>query len=199
MRRGKFYVPAALTVAAALLIGATASFAQSMPWAQTAAPAPAAVTPLIDLVSDVEIEIDDPGDGEFEVTARFTLGAGNNGIDPPNEAVSVTVGTFSVTIPTEDSGSFELRAGGSFQYEGEIDRVELDAKVRSLGGGSFKFEIEGSGADLSGTALPVTVGITIGDDSSSGVAATARLETAEGEFETADAEEEAEKAEEAVE
>ena len=100
----------------------------------------------------------------FEMTAIFTLGSNNNGIAPLTEAVTVQVGTFSTTIP---AGSFTLRKG-RFTFEGVIDGVKLEAVLRSLVlGNDYEFKVEGKGADLTGTPNPVTVGLTIGDDSGS--------------------------------
>jgi len=39
--------------------------------------------------------------------------------------------------------------------------------IRPLGGRSFEFKAEGEGADLSGTVNPVTMELSIGDDSGS--------------------------------
>jgi hypothetical protein len=105
-----------------------------------------------------------PRHDEFEMTATFTLGPNNNGIAPLTEAVTVQVGTFTTTIP---AGSFKLKKG-RFTFEGVIDGVKLEAVLRSLIlGNDYKFEVEGKGADLTGIENPVTVGLTIGDDSGS--------------------------------
>jgi hypothetical protein len=101
---------------------------------------------------------------EFEMTAIFTLDPNNNGIAPLTEAVTVQVGTFATTIP---AGSFTQKKG-RFTFEGVIDGVKLEAVLRSLIlGNDYEFKVEGKGADLTGTENPVTVGLTIGDDSGS--------------------------------
>ena len=101
---------------------------------------------------------------EFEMTAIFTLGPNNNGIAPLTEAVTVQVGAFATTIP---AGSFKQKKG-RFMFEGVIDGVRLEAVLRSLIlGNDYEFTVEGKGADLTGTENPVTVGLTIGDDSGS--------------------------------
>jgi len=105
-----------------------------------------------------------PREDAFEMTATFTLGPGSNGIAPLTEAVTVQVGTFSTVIP---AGSFTLHKG-RFTFEGVINGVGLEAVLRSLTlGNDYEFKVEGKGADLTGTANPVTVGLTIGDDSGS--------------------------------
>ena len=101
---------------------------------------------------------------EFEMTAIFTLGPNNNGIAPLTEAVTVQVGPFGTTIP---AASFKQKKG-RFTFEGVIDGVKLEAVLRSLIlGNDYEFTVEGKGADLTGTENPVTVGLTIGDDSGS--------------------------------
>jgi Beta-propeller repeat len=105
-----------------------------------------------------------PHEDAFEMTATFTLDPNNNGIAPLTEAVTVQVGPFSTTIP---AGSFTLKKG-RFTYEGVINGVRLEAVLRSLIlGNDYKFTVEGKGADLTGVINPVTVGLTIGDDSGS--------------------------------
>jgi len=105
-----------------------------------------------------------PHEDAFEMTAIFTLGPNNNGIAPLTEAVTVQVGTFSTTIP---AGSFTQKKG-RFTFEGVINGVRLEAVLRSLVlGNDYEFKVEGKGADLTGTVNPVTVGLTIGDDSGS--------------------------------
>lgn len=108
---------------------------------------------------------------EFELKATFTLGSGSNGIAPLTEAVTVQIGTFSTTIP---AGSFKQHKG-RFVFEGTINGVRLEATFRSLIlGNDYEVKIEGRGANLTGTKNPVTVSLTIGDDSGS-KATTAKI------------------------
>lgn len=132
----------------------------------------------------VEIELGPlVNDDAFEVKAIFTLGAGSNGIDPLTEDVSFQVGTFSTTIP---AGSFHFKPAkpgkhgkpgkpARFTFEGVINGVAVEVKITPLGANSFEFKTEGQGADLTGTANPVTLGLTIGDDGGS-VMVTAEFE-----------------------
>jgi hypothetical protein len=121
--------------------------------------------PFAAFSAKAEIELSHrPNRDEFEVKAHLTLGTSNNGIAPLTEAVTVQVGTFSTTIP---AGSFTLKKG-RFAFEGIINGVKLEAVLRSLTlGNDYEFKVEGKGADLTGTVNPVTVGLTIGDDSGS--------------------------------
>ena len=101
---------------------------------------------------------------EFDLKATFTLGGGSNGIEPLKEAVIIQVGTFSTAIP---AGSFKQHKG-RYVFEGTINGVHLEAVLRSLIlGNDYELKMEGHGADLTGTKNPVTVSVTIGDDSGS--------------------------------
>lgn len=91
-------------------------------------------------------------------------GAGSNGINPLTEDVKLQVGTFSTTIP---AGSFRQDPRGRFKFEGAISGVSLEVQIVPLGGNDFQLKAEAEGANLSGTVNPVTVGLTIGDDSGS--------------------------------
>lgn len=106
---------------------------------------------------DTKLEIDDD---EFEAKGTFTLGEDSDGIDPVAEEVTITVGTYTVTIPAD---SFRWKKG-KYTFNEDVDGVELVVKIKPLGGGTFKFKIVAEDADLSGTANPVEVTLTIGDD-----------------------------------
>jgi hypothetical protein len=116
---------------------------------------------------DAKVEIDIE-DGEVEVWARFTLGAGGNGLDLSTDTVSFQVkggsGAYSVAIP---AGSFKKDNSGEFKFQGTINRVKLEASIRPLRDGAFEFEAETESANLKGFANPVTVSLAIGDDGGS--------------------------------
>ena len=76
----------------------------------------------------------DPEDGSFDLNARFTLGAGGS-VSPPNQPVSLTIGTYSVTIP---AGSF-VNSHGGYRFEGVINGVRLE--VSSSIGAAMKTTI----------------------------------------------------------
>jgi len=116
-------------------------------------------------LNKVEIDIED---GEIDMMATFTLGAGSNGLDPLKETVSLEVkggtGAYSVAIP---AGSFKKDGSGRFTFQGTINKVKLEASIRPLRDGAFEFEVETEGANLKGFANPVNVSLTIGDDGGS--------------------------------
>jgi hypothetical protein len=96
----------------------------------------------------------------FKLISRFTTGSDSNGIDPLNEAVSLQVGAFSTTLP---AGSFHAN-DGNFLFNGTIGGVRLQVKIIQLNDRAFQLLAKGQRANLSGTEIPVKVGITIGDD-----------------------------------
>jgi uncharacterized repeat protein (TIGR03803 family) len=112
-----------------------------------------------------------PNADAFELISGFTLGQGSNGINPIAEPVTIQVGTFTTTIPP---GSFKA-TGVGFHFEGAVNGVALEVGITparpSFGESTssprpeqYMFTAEAHKANLSGTANPVTVAITIGDD-----------------------------------
>ena len=97
--------------------------------------------------------------------------------------MTIQVGTASVTIP---AGSFKQDRRGRFKYEGTINGVRVKASIRSRDGGSYNFEVKGEEVRRGGhhrrnhrddepsfwwwkrhggKSAPVTVALTIGNDS----------------------------------
>src|SRR6266849_6545522 len=99
--------------------------------------------------------------GAINLNSDFTLGAGNNGVSPLTEAVALRVGNFSTTIP---AGSFELKSNGSFMFVGTINGVSMSAKITPQGSNNYTFQFVCTGANLTGIVNPVSVTLTIGDD-----------------------------------
>ena len=126
------------------------------------------VQPFATFTATVEIELRPRRDDAFAVQSHFTLGAGSNGIDPLTEDVKLELmggtGSFTTTIP---AGYFKKDKKGRFQFEGTINGVDLQAKITRFGHHQFKCEVEGEQAELAGIANPVTVALTIGNDSGS--------------------------------
>jgi Lactonase, 7-bladed beta-propeller len=106
----------------------------------------------------------DPDGNAFVVGGSFTLGTGSDGIAPPTEPVQLKLGTFSITIP---AGSFKKNRAGGFTFSGVISGTRLSMAIWPTGKGKYIFAALGTGANLAGTANPVTVGLTIGDDTGS--------------------------------
>jgi hypothetical protein len=78
--------------------------------------------------------------------------------------VTLQIGTFSVTIP---AGSFKLNPNGRFAFQGVLNGVSMQVQIIPLGNNIFTFNAQGAGVDLTGLTNPVTVVLTIGDDTGS--------------------------------
>ena len=102
--------------------------------------------------------------GSFDLNSSFKLGAGSSGINPVTQAVTLQIGPYSVTIP---AGSFTRNKQGAYVFEGVIMGVSLQLKIDPAGANSYTLQAEGSGANLSGISNPVTVTLTIGDNTGS--------------------------------
>jgi hypothetical protein len=113
-------------------------------------------------------------------------------IDPVTDPVTLKVGTFSTTIPP---GSFKKHEDGDgagagdehedgdgagagdehehehehedgfFTFHGDIDGVKLKALIKPTGTLRYAFFAKARDADLTGTTNPVTVMLTIGNNS----------------------------------
>jgi uncharacterized repeat protein (TIGR03803 family) len=100
-----------------------------------------------------------PNTSAFQLLSDFTPGQGGT-ISPLTQAVTLQVGTFTTTIP---AGSFQA-AGSAYFYIGTINGVQLDVVIAPLKGGQYTFDAAAANASLTGTANPVTVKLTIGNN-----------------------------------
>ena len=78
-----------------------------------------------------------------------------------NEAVILQLGNFNVQIP---SGSFRLSRDMRYVFEGTAAGVALEVRITPLAANSYAIRVEGRGASLAGMTSPITVGLTVGDD-----------------------------------
>jgi hypothetical protein len=97
----------------------------------------------------------------FSLQGRFTLGASSNGINPPKSVVTLQLNSYIVTLPI---GSFTSEQEG-YSFEGVVNGVSLKMQIRPLSSRQYSFHASGHGTNFTGIAPPVTVGLTIGDDS----------------------------------
>lgn len=101
----------------------------------------------------------------FAVNARFTLGAGSNGINPATEPVFFQIGSFLTIVPP---GSFTQSTDGSFAFKGTLSGVNLKAQIRPLVNGRFVFQAAGTGVNLTWRELagadPISLCLAIGND-----------------------------------
>ncbi|HSB18472.1 MAG TPA: hypothetical protein VLD85_00530 [Anaeromyxobacteraceae bacterium] len=109
---------------------------------------------------DARLELERDG---FELSGDFTLGAGSDGIDPVSEPVALQVGPVSLSIP---AGSFQSARRGGWRFAGDAGGAVVGVRIAPLGGNAYRLSVEGN-ADVSGIQAPVTVGLTIGNDSGS--------------------------------
>ena len=104
--------------------------------------------------------VDGPLPG-FALDANFTLGITSAGINPLTEPVSLTVGSYSATIP---AGSFKQLTGDGYYYLGTINKVRLMVTIVPLGGNRFQLMAAALPVRLA-KSNPVAVFITIGNNS----------------------------------
>jgi hypothetical protein len=123
----------------------------------------------------VTLEVSHEEHKKFELHSRFMLAPNNGAIDPPNETVTLQIGSFSTTIP---SNSFRKTEDGSFHFDGEIDSVPVDVRITSHDSNSYGMKVRVKGVDLSGLADPISVVLTIGN--STGTTAAFREREDEG-------------------
>jgi hypothetical protein len=90
------------------------------------------------------------------------LGSTSNGINPVKEPVTLQIGTFATTIPP---GSFKGTGFGPFTFRGVIDGAALKVTIKPTATKRFALEAEASDAKLTGTKNPVTVRVSIGNNS----------------------------------
>jgi hypothetical protein len=97
----------------------------------------------------------------FSLRGGLLLGDSSDGVDLPGEPVRVGFGTVALTIP---AGSFQLDDEGRYLWEGELDGAEVVAVFEDRGIDGIAFAIDVKSIDLSGTANPTSVSLTIGND-----------------------------------
>jgi hypothetical protein len=98
---------------------------------------------------------------QFALNANFSLGSGNNGINPLIEQVTIQVGNVALGIP---AGSFIRNKQGNYVFEGIVSNRLLQAQIKLRGSNSYQFLAEANvntGCMLGG---PCGVTLPIGDD-----------------------------------
>jgi YVTN family beta-propeller protein len=97
---------------------------------------------------------------KFTLLSNFTLGSNSNGINPAYEAVTLKIGTFTVTIPP---GSFTLTSPRTYSFFGVISGLSINATITQTGSKAYTFQATAN-ANLSKTKSPATVTLAIGND-----------------------------------
>jgi len=111
--------------------------------------------------SSFTAKLDIPAGG-FQLQAFFTQGAGAATINPVAQGMTLTLGTYTVTIPP---GAFHQTKKGWFVYEGTIDGVALDIRLSHTGANSYELQAEGSGPHFTSLTKPITVTLALGNNS----------------------------------
>jgi predicted outer membrane repeat protein len=97
--------------------------------------------------------------------ATFRLGQESSGVDPPDEQVTLTIGTQTLTIPP---GSFKRRGRGLFRFHGLVQDTRADISIlASRVARQFFFEMSARGLASGAFVNPVPVTLVIGDDGGS--------------------------------
>jgi uncharacterized repeat protein (TIGR03803 family) len=106
--------------------------------------------------------------GSFDLNASLTLGSGAAALDPPNQGVTLQVGSYSVAIP---AGSFKTLENGSksggWAYQAVVNGTTVAIQIVALGGDSYQFKATADPVNFTGIENPVTVAITIGGNGGS--------------------------------
>ena len=76
--------------------------------------------------------------------------------------MTLQVGSFATTIPP---GSFKGKGSGPFTFQAVIDGAALKVTIKPTATKRFALEAEASDAKLTGTKNPVTVRVSIGNNS----------------------------------
>jgi hypothetical protein len=103
-----------------------------------------------------------PNQYGFAFLSNFTLGKTSNGINPVAEAVTLQIGAFTMIIPP---GSFQEPLPGDWTFVGVINGVTLEAVIQLTAPNQYIFGVTAQKVNLIGTQTPVTVTLTIGNDS----------------------------------
>jgi uncharacterized repeat protein (TIGR03803 family) len=102
-----------------------------------------------------------PNQDAFGLLGSFTLASSSDGINPVTEPVTLQVGGFTAEIPPN---SFTQSPLGTYSFIGTINGVDMEVVIQPIGGKQFAVEAAALNTNLTGTANPVTVKLSIGDD-----------------------------------
>jgi hypothetical protein len=103
----------------------------------------------------------------FDLVSNFTLNSTSDGINPPTETTVLDIGSYQITIPT---GSFHKNSKGYFVYEGTINGESLELQIVPGKANTYTLKAEGTGTNSISLAVPVHIGLEIGNDVGAGTA-----------------------------
>ena len=96
---------------------------------------------------------------EFELRASFTQGAGAEAIDLATQDLTLSIGSYSVTVP---AGSFHDVGKRAFVFTDIHKRKALEIILVKMEANSYRLEEAVRGADSDTVADPVAVTLTVG-------------------------------------
>jgi hypothetical protein len=97
----------------------------------------------------------------FHLSASFTPGTGAPAIDPATQTVTLSIGTYTVTIPP---GSFSAIKNGSSTFQGDINGAALQFRISQNPAKCYMVQVDASGVDLTTLTNPVAVTLSIGQN-----------------------------------
>lgn len=86
------------------------------------------------------------------------------------EGVTLQLGTFSASLP---AGSFKQIYPGQYAFQGISNGVAIQFRIVALSTTRYAFAVDAKGAPLAGQSTPLSITLTIGDDSGT---TTARMD-----------------------
>lgn len=101
-----------------------------------------------------------PNKDSFAFGGQLTLGANGLAFNPATDIVTLKIGTVTTSIPV---GAFQPKNNG-FAFKGKIGNVNIGADIQPQGANQYLVGIAGKGASLTGVTNPVSVTLTIGNN-----------------------------------
>jgi YVTN family beta-propeller protein len=100
----------------------------------------------------------------FVLDGSFKLATGAPALTPATQAMTLTVGTYTVTLP---AGSFRAGPLGIYSYAGVVNKVGLTILLTPTGKNAYNIAVGALGVNLTKLTYPVTVTLTIGNNTGS--------------------------------
>jgi|GEM_PF-1264793 len=99
-------------------------------------------------------------DDTFKLTGTFGLDVASDGVNPAKEIVALQVGDYTTTIPV---GAFKLKFG-KYVYTKILPEITLSITITPSGGANYSFIATAKATDLTRKAIPIEVGLSIGNE-----------------------------------
>jgi hypothetical protein len=98
----------------------------------------------------------------FELKGYFTQGAGAQTINLSNQDLTLSVGSFIVTIPAE---SFHKTGKGASVFEGMVGGKMLEIQLEQTGANSYLIRVDALNVNLNTHTNTIPVTLTVGYNS----------------------------------